>query len=227
MIKEMITFHIFTIFPGVLDSYFGESILGRAQKNKLIKIQVHNIRDHAKDKHKTTDGKPFGGGPGMVMKVQPVIKAIEKSFGRKKKKPLIIMTSASGKQFDGKVAQNLSEKYNEIVIICGRYEGVDERIEKVLKAIGYKTQAVSVGPYILTGGEVPAMIIVDAVSRHIPEVLGSEESLEEIKGSYPVYTRPEIFEYKNKKYRVPKVLLSGNHKEIEIWRRKNSKQTKK
>jgi len=219
----MVTFHIFTIFPGIFDSYFGESILKRAQKKKLIKIKIYDIRKYAKDKHKTTDDSPFGGGPGMVMKVEPIVKAIEKNFNKKKKKLLVVLTSASGKQFDSKIAQNLSKKYKEIAIICGRYEGIDERIKSLIHNSGFMIQELSVGPYVLTGGELPAMTMVDAISRHVSGVLGKNESLEEKKGSYPVYTRPEIFEHKKKKHKVPKVLLSGNHKKIKEWRAKYKK----
>jgi len=239
----MVNFHIFTIFPESLESYFNSSILERAQNKKLIKIKIHDIRKFSKDKHRKVDDRPFGGGAGMVMKVDPIIRAIESKIKNKKSKILVILTSASGKSFNQKLARNFSQKYTDIAIICGRYEGVDERVSKILQttrqrrgspraasyppkarlAKGGKLQAISIGPYILTGGELPAMTIVDAVSRHIPGVLGKKESLEEEKGSYPVYTRPEVFTHKGKKYTVPKVLMSGDHKKINEWRRKNSK----
>jgi len=221
--KNIMTFYIFTIFPEVFENYLKTSILGRAQKKKLIKVKIYDIRNFTKDRHHKTDDKPFGGGPGMVMKVEPILKAIRAVFGRKKQKPLIILTSASGKLFNQKMSTVYAKKYKEIAIICGHYEGIDARLKKMLRVSGYMVHELSVGPYILTGGELPAMTIVDAVSRHIQGVLGNKESLEETKGSYPVYTRPEILEYNNKKYRVPKILLSGNHKEIENWRKKNSK----
>ncbi len=218
-------FHIFTIFPESFESYFNSSILARAQEKKLIKIKVHNIRDFAEDKHKTTDDSPFGGGSGMVMKVEPIVKAVESVWGEKEEKPLVILTSPGGEEFDQEKAIDFSKKHKDIVIICGRYEGIDERVKEVLLDLGYEVQELSIGSYILTGGELPAMVIADAVSRHIPGVLGKEESLEEKSGSYPVYTRPEILEYKNKEYQTPEVLMSGDHKKIEEWRRINSKFT--
>ncbi|MBU1178750.1 tRNA (guanosine(37)-N1)-methyltransferase TrmD [Patescibacteria group bacterium] len=218
------TFHIFTIFPEAIKGYFETSILKRAQQKKLIKIKIYDIRKYAKDKHKTTDDKPFGGGPGMVMKIEPIVKAIKSKVKSQKSKILVILTSATGKQFEQKMASNFSKKYKDIAIICGRYEGIDERLKKILRDLGYNLQELSIGPYILTGGEIPAMAVVDAVSRHLPGVLGKKESLEEIKGSYPVYTRPEVFFAPGgKKYKVPKVLLSGNHKKIKEWRVKRGK----
>lgn len=223
----MTTFHIFTIFPESLDSYFNSSILKRAQEKKLIKIKIHDIRKFTKDKHKKADDRPFGGGAGMVMKAEPIARAIDSIFKQAidnlKHKILIILLTPGGKQFEQKMAINMFKKYTDIAIICGRYEGIDARLGKVLQAASYKLQEISVGPYILMGGELPAMIIADAVSRHIPGVLGKESSLEEKKGSYPVYTRPEVIGYGGKKYKVPKVLMSGDHKKIEEWRRKHSK----
>src|SRR3989344_566737 len=171
-------FDIITIFPKIFSSYFSESIIKRAQRNKKIKINIINLRDFTTDKHKTVDEKPYGGGPGMVFKIDPLVKAIS-SLKLKNKKTKIILFSASGKQFDSKMASNFAKKYNCIVMIAGHYEGVDERIFEVLSAIGHKPLAISVGPYVLTGGELPSMIVVDAISRHIPGVLGKPESLEE------------------------------------------------
>ncbi len=217
-------FHIFTIFSESFESYFNSSILKRAQEKKLIKIKIHDIREYAKDKHRTTDDRPFGGGPGMVMKAEPILKALENAFKRIKnydlrfKNTLVVLLSPSGKQFNQKMAQSFSQKYENIFLICGRYEGVDERVKFIIRDSGFIIQEVSIGPYILTGGELPAMVVVDAVSRHITGVLGKEESLEEKSGSYPVYTRPEVLEYKNKKYKTPEVLMSGDHKKIKEWR---------
>ena len=210
-------FDIITIFPESLRGYFNASILGRAQKNKKIEINLHNLRYFAQDKHKKVDDKSFGGGPGMVLKAEPIIKAIEKI---KKTKTKIILLSPSGKQFTQKMAKDWAKKYDNLILICGRYEGVDARVKKVLKV-----EEISTGSYVLTGGELPSAIIVDAVARHIPSVLGKEESLEEERGmsGFPLYTKPEIFVYKGKKYRAPKVLLSGHHKNIEGWREKNAK----
>lgn len=230
-------FDIITIFPKIFESYFNESIIRRAQKSGKIKIHIIDLRKFSTDKHKTVDDKPFGGGPGMVFKIEPLAKALNSILprlnppldkGRKKegfKKSLIILFSASGKQFNSKMAVNFAQKYNHIIMIAGHYEGVDERIFNVLKAMGYKLEAISIGPYVLTGGELPAMVALDAISRYITGVLGKSESLEEKRFciGVPVYTRPEVFKWKGKKYAVPKVLLSGNHRKIEEWRKKHQK----
>lgn len=223
-------FHFITIFPESIKSYFDSSILKRAQEKKLIKIKFYNPRDYAKDKHKNVDDRPFGGGPGMVMKAEPIAQAvvsaisnfkflISKQFPKSElQKTKIIILSPAGKQFNQKMAREWAKKYKDIILISGHYEGVDERVKKIFKA-----EKISVGDYILTGGELPSALIIDAVSRHIPGVLGKEESLEETRQmGAPVYTRPEIFEFKGKKHRAPKVLLSGNHKKIEEWREKHS-----
>lgn len=208
------TFHIITLFPEVFDAYFKESIIGKAIKKRRIKVKFYNLRKFSRDKkHKKVDDKPYGGGPGMVLEVEPIVRAVTKAT-RGKKNAKIILFSAAGKQFDNKMAKSLV-KYKDVVLIAGRYEGVDARVKKILKA-----EEVSIGPYVLTGGEVPAMALVDAVARQIKGVLGKEESLEEKRYGVgvPVYTRPETLEYKKKKYRVPRVLLSGNHAEIAAWR---------
>jgi tRNA (guanine37-N1)-methyltransferase len=208
-------FNIITIFPNIFNSYFDESIINRAQQKKLIKIKINDLRKYASDKHKTTDDSPYGGGPGMVMKIEPIFKAVTalKKHKVKNTKCRTILFSTRGKKFDQKMAKRFS-KLDHLILICGRYEGVDERVAKYIA-----DEEVSIGDYVLTGGEIPAMIVVDAVSRFIPGVLGKEDSLEEKKGSYPTYTRPEDFEG----WRVPKVLLSGNHKEIKKWRDKYKK----
>ncbi|HUT96379.1 MAG TPA: tRNA (guanosine(37)-N1)-methyltransferase TrmD [Candidatus Paceibacterota bacterium] len=205
-------FDIITIFPDIFDSYFSESIIKRAQKKGLVKIGIHNLRDYTDDKHRQVDDKPYGGGPGMVMMVEPILKAVSK-LKTKKPKTKIIIFSPRGKKFNQAMAKRFS-KLDQLIMTCGRYEGVDERVAKYIA-----DEEISVGDYVLTGGEIPAMIIVDAVSRFIPGVLGKHESLEEIKGSYPVYTRPESIIINKKKRKVPKVLLSGNHKKIEEWRK--------
>ena len=209
-------FDIITIFPRIFDAYFGVSILRRAREKKLVEFRAHNVRDFSRDLHKKVDDAPYGGGPGMIMQVAPLAAALEKII-RKKKKRLIILFSAAGRQFDAARAAQWAKKYNQIVMIAGRYEGVDSRIKKL-----YKMQEISIGPYVLTGGELPAMVVADAVSRHIPGVLGNEESLEERRHGVggAVYTRPEVFEWQKKKYRVPKVLLSGDHRKIDQWRRR-------
>ena len=219
-------FHIITIFPDIFDSYLHESILGRAIENKLISVKFYNPRDFIKDKkgngYKPVDDKPYGGGPGMVMRAEPMLKAVEKTLSSvkgKNKKVLTINFIPSAEKFTTDFAKKVSKKYTDIILICGRYEGIDARVDKILK-----TKKISIGDYVLTGGELPAMILVDCVSRQIPGVLGKYESLEEERvSSSEVYTRPEILKYKNKNYKVPKVLLSGNHKDIENWKNETKK----
>ncbi len=219
----MIQFDIITIFPQIFDSYFKESLIKKAQKKKKIKIKVHNLRNWVKDKHQTIDDRPFGGGLGMVFKIEPIYKAVKK-IKKSNTKSKIILFTPRGKQFNQKIAYQLS-KLNQIIMICGRYEGVDERVAKKIADI-----ELSVGPYDLMGGEIPAMIIVETVSRLIPGVLGKKQLLKQRitkeKGfiEYPQYTRPEVFEpIKGKKWKVPKILLSGHHKKIEEWRKKHQK----
>ncbi len=206
------------MFPESFSSYIGESILKRAIEDKKIKVKFYNPRDFEKDPKWRIDQKPYGGGPGMVMRAEPVIKAINKAFGHpmsKSRKVKIIFFSPGGKQFNTTYAKSAAKKYTDIIMVCGRYEGIDARIKKV-----FKMEDVSVGPFVLTGGELPAMIVMDSVSRQVEGVLGNFESLEESRvSSHDVYTRPEVFTYKSKKYKVPKVLLSGNHKKIEEWKK--------
>lgn len=210
-------FDIITIFPKILDSYFSESLLKKAQDNGLLKIQTHNLRDFTNDKHKKVDDSPYGGGPGMVLKAEPIAKAVEKlKVKGDKVKTRTILFSLRGKKFNQKEAHRLA-KYDQLIFICGRYEGVDERVAKFVA-----DEELSIGDYVLSGGELPAAIVVESVSRLVPGVLGKLESLEELKGTYPVYTKPEAVEIKNKNRKVPKVLLSGDHKKIEEWRNKNS-----
>ncbi|MBI4119403.1 MAG: tRNA (guanosine(37)-N1)-methyltransferase TrmD [Parcubacteria group bacterium] len=212
-------FDIITIFPKIFDSYFNESIIKRARAKKLLDIRIHDLRRFSRERHGKVDDKPYGGGPGMVMKVEPLARALGSILGIKKQ-TLIVLLSASGKQFNAKIASDWAKKFKRIVLIAGHYEGIDERIKSIIHNSKFPIQEISVGPYVLTGGELPAMIVVDAVSRHIPGVLGKTESLEEKRYGIgvPVYTRPEVFEYKSRKYRVPKVLLSGVHKKIDEWR---------
>lgn len=210
-------FHVVTLFPEVCEAYTNASILGRAQKSKKIKVSYLNPRDFSKDKHKKVDERPYGGGPGMVMQAGPIIAAVEKALKKDVKKKKILLMSPRGKVFDQAYAKKLAKSYSDIVLIAGRYEGIDARVKKILKA-----EEVSVGPYVLTGGELPALTIIDAVARNIDGVLGAGESLEDTRvASGEMYTRPEIFLHKGKKYVVPKVLRGGNHKEIEEWRKKN------
>ncbi len=222
----MLTFNIITIFPKMFDSYKKESLIARAQKKKFIKINIHNLRDFTNDNHKTVDDRPFGGGLGMVLKVEPIYKAVKKI--KKSKKSKIILFTPRGKKFTQKLAFQFS-KLDQIIFISGRYEGVDERVAKNIADI-----ELSIGDYDLMGGELPAMVVIEAVSRLIPGVLGKEQLLKEriTKNGgfveYAQYTRPEVFEIKNKKskiknWRVPKVLISGDHKKIEEWKKNHGK----
>ena len=200
----------------MVDAYAGASILGRAQKEKLFKVKTYQLRDTAGNKWGKVDERPYGGGPGMVLRAEPVIKAVQKiprfNLGKKTK---VIITAAGGKPFTNAYAKKLS-KLKDVIIVCGRYEGIDARAIKALKA-----EEVSVGPYILTGGEVPAMAIIDATARQIKGVLGKFESLEESRvASHEIYTRPEVLKVKGKSYRVPKVLLSGHHANMDVWKSK-------
>jgi len=219
-------FHLLTIFPDIFDSYLNESILKRAQEKKIVKFRVHNLRDWAGDKHKTVDDAPYSGGAGMLMKIEPLYKALEniKKLNEKIKPPKrkIILMSAGGKKW----TQALARKYSlldEIILICGRYEGVDARIKKFID------EEISIGDYVLTGGELPALTVIDSITRLLPGVLGNNQSTIEESHSadglleYPQYTRPEIFSAKGKKYSVPKILLSGDHKKIKAWQEKKMK----
>jgi tRNA (guanine37-N1)-methyltransferase len=214
-------FHVITLFPEVCQTYTDASVLGRAQKTDKGKgAKYYNPRDFATNKHNKVDDKPYGGGPGMVMYAEPILRAWEKAVGRKKSPEKIktLIMSPRGTVFTTALAKKWASQYEHIVLISGRYEGIDSRVKKILKA-----EEVSIGDYVLTGGELPALAIIDCVSRQIPGVLGTFESLEEERvSSGEMYTRPDILEYKKKKYLVPKVLLGGNHKEIEEWKRKES-----
>ncbi len=222
------TFHIITLFPGIFDSYLNESILKRAQKAKLIKFKFYNPRDYVKVERSQrgkskpylrVDDKPYGGGPGMVMQAEPLIKAITKALSRgtkDKSRIEIIFLAPHGKQFDTKYAKSTVEKYTDIILICGRYEGIDARVRKIFKA-----KEMTIGPYVLTGGELPAMIMIDSMARQIEGVLGNFQSLEETRiAGRDVYTRPASLTHKCKAYKVPKVLLSGHHQKIDKWREK-------
>ena len=214
-------YHIITIFPEIFSSYFSHSIIARAQKNKLIDIQVHDLRKWATDKHKTVDDTPYGGGAGMILKVEPLYKALKELAPRKKKSRKIILTSAKGKTFNQSLAKSYAKNLKEIIIICGRYEGVDERIKEFID------EELSIGNYVLTGGEIPAMAIVDASMRLLPEVLGNKESIVDESHNkpglleYPQYSKPQYFKTKKKTLPVPDILLSGNHQEIKKWRHKH------
>lgn len=206
-------FHFLTIFPEMIESYLGEAMLKRAKDKKLADFAVLNVRSFSKDKHSKTDLRPYGGGPGMVMTPEPILRAFSKL--KTKKKIKVIMLSPSGKMFTNVIAKKMAKTYSDVVFICGRYEGVDDRVRKILKAEEY-----SIGDYVLTGGELPALVMTDAIVRQIKGVLGDQESLEEARVASPrVYTRPEVLIYKGKKYKVPEVLTKGDHKKIEEWRK--------
>ncbi len=222
----MIKFDIITIFPEIFNSYLAESLIGRAIKKKLIKVNIHNLRDWTADKHKIVDDRPFGGGLGMVMKVEPIYKAVLalKKTRNKEQKTKVILFTPRGKKFNQKTACRFS-KLDQMILICGRYEGVDERVAKHIADI-----ELSIGDYDLMGGDLPAMVVIETVARLVPGVLGKPQLLKERitkeKGfiEYPQYTRPEVFSLKKSvKWKTPKVLLSGNHKEIEKWRKKHGK----
>lgn len=217
----MLRFDIITIFPRAFDQIFSQSILKRAQEKKKIKIMIHDLRDHSRDKHRKVDDRPFGGGPGMVMMPDPFFRAVAKI--KKKRKARILLMTPSGKTLTQKLAKNLSKEKN-LIILCGHYEGIDERVRKYLA-----DDAISLGDYVLTGGELPAMVVVDCVTRLLPGVLGKEdsfkdESFENNLLEYPQYTRPANFNG----MKVPNVLLSGYHQSIKNWRYRQSKiRTKK
>lgn len=215
----MIRFHIVTIFPEAVQPYLDASILGRAQKSKHIAVLYYDPRALSGNKWGKVDDRPYAGGPGMVMMAEPLLRTLEKiSKGivkRKNTKTKVILFSPSGKQFTNVYAKQLVSKFTDIVLIAGRYEGIDARVKKIFKA-----EEVSVGPFVLTGGEVPAMVVVDACARQIEGVLGRFESVEESRTASPeVYTRPEVIKWKGKNYKVPAVLLGGDHKKIEEWRK--------
>lgn len=214
-------FHIITLFPESFDSYLGESILKRAIEDKKIVVRFYNPRDCAMGKTGRAariDKKPYGGGPGMVLEAIPVARAIQKALTAierfkkpTRKKVKIIFFNPAGTQFDTAYAKNAAQKYTDIIFVSGRYEGIDARIKKM-----FKMKDVTVGPFVLTGGELPAMVMIDCIARQIPGVLGDFSSLEETRiAAHDVYTRPEVVEFKGKKYRVPKILLSGNHAKID------------
>lgn len=208
----MIHFHIVTLFPESIEPYLSASILGKAQENKKVRVSFYDPKDFTRDKYGRVDRRPYGGGPGMVLEPDAMLRAVEKAKG--KKKPEIIFFATDGVQLDESMAKKLSKK-KDIIFIAGHYEGIDARVQKILKA-----KKVSVGPYVLTGGELPAATMIDAIARFVPGVLGKAESLEASRVSSPeVYTRPEVLTWKGKKYRVPAVLKSGNHAKIEEWKR--------
>ncbi|MEN9413587.1 MAG: tRNA ((1)-)-methyltransferase, tRNA (guanine37-N1)-methyltransferase [Candidatus Parcubacteria bacterium] len=215
-LRIMIHFHIVTLFPESIEPYLQSSIIGRAREDKKIKVSYYDPKEYTQDTYGRVDRRPYGGGPGMVLEPDAMLRSASAAL-KGKKGAKVIFFSTEGKQFDEEMAKKLSKK-KDIVFISGKYEGVDARVRKILRA-----EEVSVGPYVLTGGELPAATMIDAIARFVPGVLGKAESLERSRVSSPeVYTRPEVLEWKGKKYRVPKVLLSGNHAEIEKWKKKST-----
>jgi len=216
---------VLTLFPGMFRDFLGESIIKRAQEKKKVEIRIHNIRDYSTDKHKKADDRPFGGGPGMVLTVEPIYNALKHVIGSRVKGlgSRVILLSPQGKKFDQRTAKHLS-KLKRLVLICGHYEGVDERVRKHLV-----NEEISIGDYVLTCGELPAMVVIDAVTRLVPGVLGDKnsalsESFEDNLLEYPQYTRPAAF----RGWAVPAVLVSGDHKQIESWRKREAvKRTQK
>lgn len=213
----MRAFDVITIFPEIFNAYLNESIIKRAIQRRLIDVKIYNLRDFTTDKHKTVDDYPYGGGSGMVMKIEPIYNAIN-SIKSDSVERLTIMLSPQGKTYTQEMAEELSRTKKRILFICGRYEGIDERVREFLI-----DEEISIGDYILTGGELPALVIIDSITRLIPGVLGDEKSLKEESFTwgildYPHYTRPPEF----MGMKVPEILLSGNHKEIQRWRRKEA-----
>jgi len=225
--KWLMKFSVITLFPEVCDAYLNASIIGRARKEKKILIKYQNPRDFVENKWGKVDERPYGGGPGMIVTALPIVKAVEKALKPLVAKPprgksrcgVVIWFSPSAKQFTNKDADTLIKKYTDIILVCGRYEGIDERAKKILKTLA-PIKEFAVGEATYTGGEVPALAIVDAITRRLPGVLGKDESVEERRiASRAVYTRPEVIEYKKKNYRVPKVLQTGHHANINAWRK--------
>ncbi len=215
-----IRYWIVTLFPEVIESYTSVSIIGRAVGTNYVSVQCVNPRDFATDKHKTVDDRPYGGGPGMVMTALPILQAIESIARqirrRKNAKTLVLLTSPGGETMTNGLADNWIEGgYTDIVILCGRYEGIDSRVAEIVHAV-----AVSIGDYVMTGGELAALVMIDVITRRIPGVLGDNLSIEESRvSSHTMYTRPDMVEWKGKQYTVPDVIKNGNHAEIEKWRK--------
>ena len=228
-------FDILTIFPEIIDTYVNTGVIGRALNLKQkINIQVHNIRDYSQNQHKKVDDTPFGGGAGMILQIEPIYFALKQIISETPHtNKHIILTKAGANIFNQDKAIDLGQNFDHIIFICGRYEGIDARVEQYLS-----DESLSIGKFVLTGGELPALVMLDAISRHIPEVLGNQESLHKESWTnsndleYPQYSRPEIFVPDNpnlvknnspEEWNVPKVLLSGNHKEIQEWKEKHTK----
>jgi len=229
LFNDIMRFDILTIFPFLFDSYLEESLIKKAREKGSIEVNVHDLRKWSVDKHGTVDDKPFGGGSGMVMRVEPIYRAVcelKEDFLKKYKNDApssrVILFTPRGKRFNQKKADDFTN-YKQMIIICGRYEGVDERVAKYIA-----DERISIGNYVLMGGELPAMVVLETVSRLVPGVVGKESFLKERRKEggfveYPQYTRPENVTISGKKRRVPGVLLSGDHKRIEEWRKEKKR----
>ena len=227
IVSRHMTFHILTIFPELFAPYLHESVIGKGIARGKIRVKVYNLRNYTTDKHGKVDDKPYGGGPGMVIRIEPLVVALRDILkGKTKGSVGVAVMTPGGTQFNNKVAGQLAKRGKHLVIIAGRYEGIDARLAGVVYgSFGIRVKHISVGPYVLTGGELPALVVVDAVARQIEGVLGKSESLEERRYGVgvPVYSRPEVFEYGGRQYRVPRVLTSGDHGQIDKWRKGKSK----
>jgi len=227
-------FDILTIFPEIIEAYINTGVIGRALNlKKNLNIQIHNIRNYTKDIHQKVDDTPFGGGAGMILQIEPIYEALQDIINQyPKTKKHIILTKAGANIFNQDKAIQLGYDFEHIIFICGRYEGIDARVEEYLC-----NESLSIGQFVLTGGELPALVMLDAIARHIPNVLGNKESLEQEswtnteRQEYPQYSRPSIFKPTNPnlvnnspaEWTVPDILLSGNHKAIQDWREKHKK----
>jgi tRNA (guanine37-N1)-methyltransferase len=210
------TFHIVSLFPETMDHYFSTSILGRARRRGLIAVHYYNPKDFELDPKKRIDDIPYGGGPGMVLRPEPVLRAAQAALRRvrDRRQARVWFFSPAGAQFTNEMARATVRRARHLVLLCGRYEGIDERVRTILRA-----QRTSIGPYILSGGELAAMVVADVCARQVPGVVGKRESLEEERTASPVvYTRPADLIWEGRHYRVPEVLRSGNHAAVAAWR---------
>lgn len=223
-------FDIVTIFPHIFDSYLSTSILSRASENKKIRVRMHDLRSYSADRrHKKVDDRPYGGGAGMVLQAEPILKCVSDIHPTSRSRTILF--SAKGKSLTQRIAQQWATRYDQLIFVTGRYEGIDERVVKALRA-----EEISIGPYVLTDGDIAAMVVISAVARLIPGVIRLESLAEESHRNallkeeastgqleYPHYTRPEVITWRGKRYRVPNVLLSGDHKRIAAWRKQHQK----
>jgi len=210
-----LNFHIITLFPKLIRPYLTESIVARALHRQLISVSIHDLKKYGGQRYRVDD-RPYGGGPGMIIRAEPVIQAVTE-IKKDLPKTRVIILSPGGKEFTNKLAERWAKHKQgaPLILIAGRYEGIDARVKKILKA-----EEISIGPYTVTGGELPALIILDAVTRRLPGVLGDDQSIEERRvASHEVYTRPEVITVNDRNYRVPKILLSGHHAKINDWKR--------